>query len=60
MQHAPDHGGLTPNGNNTVGGIDGHLGPTAQNHNARVESAWRRGEISDQNFDWWLRWMCGV
>ncbi len=28
--------------------------------NARVEAAWRRGAISWEAFDWWLRWVCGV
>jgi len=29
-------------------------------HNARIEATWRRGEISWEAFDWWLRWVCGV
>ena len=28
--------------------------------NRRIELMWRRGEITDAAFDWWLRSMCGV
>jgi hypothetical protein len=28
--------------------------------NRQIEAAWRRGEVSFEAFDWWLRWICGV
>lgn len=28
--------------------------------NQEMEARWRRGEISFGQFDWHLRWMCGV
>lgn len=29
-------------------------------HNRRIERLWRRGKITWQAFDWWLRTMSGV
>jgi len=29
-------------------------------HNARIEAAWRRGDLTFEALDWWLRWVCGV
>ena len=28
--------------------------------NAEIEAKWRRGEITWEAFDWWLRTICGV
>jgi hypothetical protein len=28
--------------------------------NRRVDAMFRRGEITFEAFDWWLRWMCGI
>ena len=28
--------------------------------NREIEDRWRRGEITFEAFDWWLRSMCGV
>jgi len=29
-------------------------------HNRRIERLWRRGKITWEAFDWWLRHICGV
>lgn len=28
--------------------------------NTEIELQWRRGELSYEAFDWWLRWICGI
>lgn len=28
--------------------------------NRAMEARWRNGKMSDEAFDWWLRWVCGV
>lgn len=28
--------------------------------NRSIEDRWRRGDITDAAFDWWLRSICGV